>query len=60
MQSPMVKFKKALEVLASHEKSKYHKNSYTRIVSFLGFMSGKFQSIVAHVNTSHAVQIENK
>ena len=57
VQSPTVKFQKPLEALASHEKLEYYKNAYTRIVSFLEFMSGKFQSLVAQVNTSHAVQI---
>ena len=56
--NPNGKILKALEALASHEKTEYHKNAYTRMVSFLEFMSEKRQSIVTHVNTSHAVQIE--
>ena len=58
VQSPLVNFKKALETLASHEKTEYHKNSYTRMAAFLEFMSGKRQGIVAQLSTSHAVQIQ--
>ena len=58
VQSPLVKFKKALETLASHEKTEYHKDTYTRVVSFLEYMSGRRESIVAQLNTSHAAQIQ--
>ena len=57
VQSPLVKFKKALETLASHEKTEYHKNAYIRMVAFLEFMSGKRQSILTQLSTSHAAQI---
>lgn len=58
VQSPLVKFKKALETLASHEKIEYHKNACTRMVSFLEFMSGKRQGIAVQLSTSHAAQIQ--
>ena len=58
VQSPLVKFKKALETLASHEKTEYHKNACTRMVSFLEFMSGKRQGIAVQLSTSHAAQIQ--
>ena len=35
MESPLTKFKKALETLASHEKTEYHKDSYAKMVAFL-------------------------
>ena len=54
----MVKFKKALETLASHENTEYHKDAYTRVVSFLEYMSGRRENIVAQLNTSHAAQIQ--
>lgn len=58
VQSPLVKFKKALETLLSHEKMEYHKNAYTRMAAFLEFMSGKRQSIITQLSTSHAAQIQ--
>eukprot|EP00731_Ephydatia_muelleri_P022950 Em0015g533a len=35
VESPLTKFKKALETLASHEKTEYHKDSYAKMVAFL-------------------------
>ena len=46
VESPLTKFKKALETLASHEKTEYHKDSYTIMVAFLESAS-KGQSVVS-------------
>ena len=58
MTTPLVKFKKALETLALHEKHEYHKDSYTKTVAFLEYMSGSRQSIDTQLDTSYAAQIQ--
>lgn len=58
VQTPLIKFKKALEALASHEKTEYHKDAYTRMVAFLEYMSKKRESIVVQLNSLHAAQIQ--
>ncbi|KAL5487067.1 hypothetical protein EMCRGX_G019626 [Ephydatia muelleri] len=35
VESPLTKFKRALETLASHDKTEYHKDSYAKMVAFL-------------------------
>lgn len=50
--------KKAVEILESHENTEYHKNTYTIAVCFLEFKSGKRQSVVVELSTSHAVEIQ--
>ena len=57
MESPLTKFKKALETLASHEKTEYHKDSYAKMVAFLESTS-KGQSVVGQLNTLHAAHIQ--
>ena len=39
-------------------KTENHENAYARMVIFLEFMSGKRQSIIAQLYTSHAAQIQ--
>jgi len=58
VQTPLIKFKKALETLASHEKTQYHQDAYTRVVAFLAYMSKKRESIASQLNTLHAAQIQ--
>lgn len=58
VQSPLIKFKKALEVLASHEKTEYHKDTYARMVAFREYMSKKRESIAVQLNSLHAAQIQ--
>lgn len=57
VESPLTKFKKALETLASHEKTEYHKDSYAKMVAFLESTS-KGQSVVSQLNTLHAAHIQ--
>ena len=57
VESPLSKFKKALETLASHEKTEYHKDSYAKMVAFLESAS-KGQSVVSQLNTLHAAHIQ--
>lgn len=57
--SPLVKFKKALEVLALHEKTESHKNALVKMDAFLEYMSGKRQSVSAQLSSSYAAQIEH-
>ena len=57
VQTPLIKFWKALETLASHETTQ-NKDAYTRVVAFLAYMSKKRESIGAQLNTSHAAQIQ--
>ena len=45
VQTPTIKFKKSLEVLASDEKMEYHKDVYARMVAFRDYMSKKCESI---------------
>ena len=59
VESPLTKFKKALETLASHEKTECHKDSYAKMVAFLESAS-KGQSVVAQLNTLHAAHIQKK
>ena len=49
VQTPLIKFKKALEVLASHEKTEYHKDAYARMVTFRDYMSKKRESIAVSI-----------
>ena len=44
VRTPLVKFRKALEILASHEKTDYHKQARIAHESFLGSMSGRQES----------------
>ena len=54
VRTPLIKFKKALEVLASHEKTEYHKDAYARMVAFRDYMSKKRESIAMQLNTVYA------
>ena len=58
VQTPLIKFSKALETLASQETTLYHKDVYTRVLAFLAYMSRKREGIGALLNTSHAAQIQ--
>ena len=53
-----MKFKKALKVLASHEKTEYHKDVYAGMVAFRDYMSKKCESIAVQLNSLHAAQIK--
>ena len=56
--TPLVKFKKALETLTSHNKTQYHKNAYSKAVAFIEYMSGKHQSVAVQFNSVHAAKIQ--
>ena len=58
VQTPLIKFKKALETLAFHEKTQHHKDAYTRVEAFLAYMSKERASIASQLNTLHATQIQ--
>ena len=58
VEAPLQKFKKALEILAQHEETEYHKDSYCKTTGFLERMVHRCVSINAQLNTLHAAQME--
>ena len=58
MTTPLVKFKKALQTLASHNKAQYYKDAYSKAVAFINYMSGKRQSVEVQLSTPHAAIIQ--
>lgn len=58
MEAPLKWFKIALEMLAQHEETEYHKDSYYKTTGFFEVMAQRCVCIEAQLNTMHAEQME--
>lgn len=58
--TPLLTFNKALEALTAHEKTEYHKDTYTRMIAFLGYNSKRCERIAAQLNLPQAANTKEQ